>query len=204
MKIWFGTTTAEWNNYKENYFAINNYLKELGCILPFDWLDDADRFYQTGYKDRNINKIFTSVLSAIDESDVVIIEYTVPNFSTSHQINYALLKRKPTLVMRITKDNPRFNDSYLEELQTPLLTLKQYTKKNYKEVVDEFLGIAEIGIGQQRYNIVLDRRQKYYLDWASNEYKKSRSEILRALVDEMSEKDEKYRKYSSYKTASKG
>lgn len=199
MKIWFGTTTSRWNEFKENYFGINDYLKSLGCIMPFDWLDEADRFYQTDYKERNINKIYKKVIEAINESDAVIVEYTVPNFSTSHQINYAILKRKPTLVMRITKDNPRFNDSYLEALQTPLLTLRQYTKGNFKEIIDEFLGIAEIGLGQQRYNIVLDKRQKYYLDWAASEYKKSRSEILRDLVDEMSGKDEKYRKYSRYK-----
>lgn len=199
MKIWFGTTTSQWNTYKEYYFVINNYLKELGCIMPFDWLDNADRVYQTSYKERNINDIFKQVTSAIDEADAVIIEYTVPNFSTSHQINYAILKRKPILVMRLMKDNPRFSDSYLEAITSPLLTLRQYTKKDFKEVIDEFLGIAEIGMGQQRYNIVLEKRQKYYLDWAANEYKKSRSEILRELVDEMSEKDEKYRKYSSYK-----
>jgi hypothetical protein len=199
MKIWFGTTTSQLNTYKEYYFAINNYLKELGCILPFDWLDTADKFYQTDYKDRNINKIYKQVTSAIDESDAVVIEYTVPNFSTSHQINYALLKRKPILVMRLMKDNPRFSDSYLEAITSPLLTLRQYTKKDFKEVIDEFLGIAEIGMGQQRYNILLEKRQKYYLDWAANEYKKSRSEILRDLVDDMSDQDEKYRKYSSYK-----
>ena len=58
MKVWFGTTTAKWNDYKEYYFAINNYLKELGCVMPFDWLDRADSFYKTTYKDRNITKIY--------------------------------------------------------------------------------------------------------------------------------------------------
>ncbi|KKQ97916.1 MAG: hypothetical protein UT24_C0010G0005 [Candidatus Woesebacteria bacterium GW2011_GWB1_39_12] len=195
MKVFFGTTTLHWRDYRDYYFSIRDYLKEIGCVILQDWIDEADRFYGTPYKDRNIAKIFKTIVNAINETNVVVIEYTVPNFSSSHQINYALLKKKPTLVMRLTKDNPRFSDSYLEAIQSPHLTLRDYTKENYKEVIDDFLGIVEIGLGNQRYNIVLEKKQKYYLDWASNYYKKSRSEMIRELIDGKSDKDKNYRRY---------
>ena len=160
-----------------------------------DWIDDVDAMYGQPRKQRNIHDIFENVVRAIDASDAVVIEYTVPNFSSSHQINYALLKRKPTLVMRLHKDNPRFTDSYLEALRSPNLTLKQYTKKNYKEILEEFIGFSKVEQGQQRYNIVLDKKQKYYLDWASEEYNRSRSEIIRGLIDSEIVKDKTYHKY---------
>lgn len=199
MKIWFGTTTLRWNLHRKNYFAIRDYLKSLGCILLFDWMDEADRFYNTNSKNRDISKIFQEVINAIDESDAVIIEYTVPNFSTSHQINYALLKKKPTLVIRQIKDNPRFSDSYLEALQYTFLTIKDYSLTNYKEIIDEFIGLSQIDQGLQRYNVVLDTKQKHYLDWAAYKYKKSRSEIIRQQIDEKMNSDRGYRDYKNDK-----
>lgn len=195
MKVWFGCTTFKWPEYRGNYFLIRDYLKELGCIIMADWIDDVDKTYGQPHKQRNIHDIFKNVVTAIDTADAVVIEYTVPNFSSSHQINYALLKRKPTLIMRLHKDNPRFTDSYLEALRSQNLTLKQYTKRNYKEVLEEFIGFSKVGQGQQRYNIVLDRKQKYYLDWASEQYNRSRSEIIRSLIDGEIDNDKFYHKY---------
>jgi hypothetical protein len=194
MKIYFGTTTSQWLTYKDHYFSIRNYLNENGCVLPFDWLPEADKTYNTRYKERNMQEIYRKVIHGIDESDAVVIEYTVPNFSSSHQINYALLKRKPTLVMRLEKDNPLFPHSYLDAVQNSYLTVKEYSKDNYRVVLNEFLGLSKIEKGQRRYNIVLDQKQKYYLDWASVEYNKSRSQILRELVEGRIAADDAYKK----------
>jgi hypothetical protein len=195
MKVWFGCTTARWEEYKENYFAIRDYLKELGCVVMFDWLEGADKYYTTTYKTRNIKKVYNQVIEAINAADISVIEHTVPNFSSSHQINYSIFKKKPTLVMRLYKDNQRFTDSYIEAIESDFLTVKEYTKENYKDILKQFIGLSSIEQGAQRYNIVLGNQQKYYLDWASNKYKKSRSNIIRNAVDKVIEKDEEYGKY---------
>lgn len=196
MQVWFGCTTLEWDKHRENYFLLRDYLKELGCVIPFDWIDEADsNMRRVKSRPRNINQIFQYVVGAIDDADAVIIEYTVPNFSSSYEINYALWKRKPTLVMRLHKDNPKFTNSFLDALQSPFLTLREYTKKNYQEIVNEFIGLNRIEQGQQRYNIVLDKKQKYYLDWAATTYKRSRSQMIRTLVDREIDSDKQYQKY---------
>ncbi len=203
MKVWFGCTTFKWPEYRDNYFLLRDYLKELGCIIMGDWIDEVDINYKQQNKQRNIHDIFKNVVTAIDASDAVVIEYTVPNFSSSHQINYALLKRKPTLVMRLHKDNPRFTDSYLEALRSQTLTLKQYSPQTYKAIIEEFIGFSKIEQGQQRYNIVLEKKQKYYLDWASEQYNRSRSEIIRSLIDSEINKDKYYHKYMHISTDKK-
>lgn len=195
MKVWFGCTTAQWRNYKKYYFNIRDYLKKLGCVILFDWLDDADKFYQTDYKIRNINRIYRKVVRAIDAANAIVIEYTVPNFSSSHQINYSLFRRKPTLVMRLHKDNPRFADSYIEAIDSDYLTIKEYNLHSYKKIISEFIGMSKIGKGQRRYNVVLGRKQKYYLDWASSIYGQSRSKIVRNAIDKTIDKDDEYKKY---------
>lgn len=199
MKAWFGTTTAEFEKYQKNYFAIHDYLKEVGCIILFDWIDDVAKAMQksktAAERKRDIKDIYKKVIDAVDEADICIIEYTVPNFSTSHQITYSLLKKKPTLVLRLNKDNKNFTGSYMDALESPLLKVKNYDLSNYKKIIDEFIGFSKIENGPARYNIVLDKKQKYYLDWASNKYKKSRSEIIRELIDTEIDEDDVYKEY---------
>lgn len=195
MKIWFGTTTTQLLDYKDIYFSIRDYLKEQGHIVIYDWLDTALEYRLNNPEGkRNIKNIFNEITTAIEEADAVIIEYTVPNFSSSHQITYALHKRKPTLVMRLHKDNT-FSDSYIEALESPFLSLKDYTLANFKDVIDEFLGYSQIKKGMGRYNIVLDNTQKFYLDWASAKYKKSRSEIIRDALEDKVQNDNYFKKY---------
>lgn len=195
MNIWFGTTTKNLSSYQKYYRRIREYLIQSGFVINFDWLEDAIKYKNEHPKgQRNIKKLYAKVLEAIDQADVSIIEYTVPNFSSSHQITYSLQKRKPTLVLRLRKDNS-FADSYIEALESRLLTIKNYNLKNYKEIIDEFIGFCKIEIGFSRYNIVLENTHKYFLDWAANKYQKSRSQIIRDLISQKMKKDQAYKKY---------
>jgi len=97
--------------------------------------------------------------------------------------------------MRLTKDNPRFLDSYLDAVQSPYLTVKDYTKENYKETLEQFIGLTKLDQGYHRYNIVLDTKQKHYLDWYSNKLNLSRSEIIRSLINNLIDQDKNYEKY---------
>jgi hypothetical protein len=165
-------------------------------VILYDWLELAENRQRTnpGGK-RDIKRIYRSVLDAIDNADICVIENTVPNFSVAHQISYALTKQKPTLVLWQKKDNEIYTDSYLEAIDSKLLTIREYTADNYKNIIDEFIGYSKIEFGQQRYNIILGNKQRYFLDWASTTYKKSRSLIIRDALDSVSEADPEFRKY---------
>jgi hypothetical protein len=196
MKIWFGTTTLRFEEYIEYYLAIRDYLIEKKHIVLFDWLDEAITYRKKDPKaPRNIKGIYQEVLSAINQADCSVIEYTVPNFSTSHQINYSLHKRKPTLVLRLHKDNS-YADSYIDAVESPFLKVIEYNLKNFKEILDEYFWQASKDEnGKGRYNIVLDQQHKYYLDWASTKYQKSRSEIIRDSIETEIKKDQKYKQF---------
>lgn len=196
MKVFFGCTTANFKDYKDNYFNIRNHLIKIGCKIQFDWLDDADRkIKQNKGGKRNIKYVYKQVVEAIATSDAVVIEYSVPNFSSSHQINFALMRRKPTLVLRLEKDNSYFSDSYIEAVESSFLTVKDYSQDGYKEILEKFIGISKIGNKPGRYNVVLGQNEKYYLDWASNQYGKSRSAIIREGVQGLINKDEKFNRF---------
>lgn len=196
MKVWFGCTSAKLLTYIDVYKAIRDYLVEKDCVILYDWLELAENRQRTspgGHRD--IKRIYRSVLDAIDNADICVIENTVPNFSVAHQISYSLTKQKPTLVLWQKKDNEIYTDSYLEAIDSKLLTIREYTSDTYKTIIDEFIGYSKIEFGQQRYNIILGNKQRYFLDWASTTYKKSRSLIIRDALDLVSEADQEFRKY---------
>jgi len=189
MKIWFGATTLKYRKYEKYYLKIRQYLIDSGHILSNDWIGECGEWIKKNPNTRrDIKNLYQKVIRAIDEADISIIEFTVPNFSTSHQITYSIQKRKATLVLRLNRENT-FPDSYIEALDSPYLTIKQYNLKTYQNIIDEFLGWANLETGQGRYNIILDKRHKYYLDWAANKYNKSRSLIIRELLDNKLETD---------------
>lgn len=154
-----------------------------GHTLTDDWIGEHGKWLEENpYATRDIRDIYQKVITAIDLADISIIEFTVPNFSTSHQITYSLSKRKPTLVMRLEKDNT-FGDSYIEAINSPYLSVFQYDLKNYTRIIDDFTAYLGMDEEFRRYNIMLNKRHKYYLDWASIKYKKSKSELIRELID---------------------
>lgn len=196
MKIWFGATSAKFMEYKDVYKSIRNYLVKKGNIILDDWLDCVEeRLKKNPGGSRNIKKIFKGVLAGIGQADISIIENTVPNFSVAHQIVYSIMKHKPTLVMWQKKDNENYSDSYLEALESKYLTIKQYNMSNYQDILNEFLGFSKIEFGQKRYNIVLENKQRFYLDWAKSFYRKSRSEIIRNALDLQASENQNFKKY---------
>jgi hypothetical protein len=96
--------------------------------------------------------------------------------------------------MRLKRENT-FKDSYIDAIESPYLHLTYYKAENYKEVIDEFLGYASIEEGQGRYNIILNNKHKYYLDWASDKYKESKSALIRNLIQSRMEKDPNFKIY---------
>ena len=198
MKVFFGTTTNQLLEYIDYYLALRDYLIEAGCVISFDWLDGAYEYKKKNpLGKRDIKGIYREVIEAIEGADFCVIEYTVPNFSSSHQIHYSLQRQKPTLVLRLHRDNT-FADSYIEALESRFLTVRTYNLKNYQEIIDEFIGYSKLEKGYCRYNFVLDKSQKYYLDWASNKYQESRSKIIRDLIQSQIRKDKNYQKYLPY------
>lgn len=195
MKVFFGTTTKEILKYKDYYFAIRKELIKSGCIILDDWLQKAyDLKLSNPTAVRNKKKNYQKIVEAIDKADFVVIEYTVPNFSSSHQIIYANMRRKPVLVLRLEKDNS-FKDSYLEWIESDFITIKDYDLKTLPKIIEKFKGTAQLELGLKRYNVVLDRKQKYYLDWAHSNEKRSRSEIIRDALNNWISKDTNYQRY---------
>ena len=196
MKIYFTCSTAEFDNYKTDYFAIREYLIEQNHVLTRDWLPHtAKRIANDDLAIRDIKEIYQACISAMREADLVIIEDTVSNFSTGHQITLALQSRKPTLVLWQGEKYRKFKQMFIHGIDSDILQVSEYTKDNVFEIIKKFINQYENVHERNRFHLVLDNVERKYLDWAQFTNNKSRTKLIRQALREKIEEDKAYQEY---------
>ena len=131
MRIHFTCSTAEFEKYRDNYFKIRNILIVQGHVLSRDWLPHTEKRVQTGEIEvRDIKEIYALNIKALRESELVIVEDTVSNFSTGHQITLSLQQRKPTLVLWQGRKHRKFEHMFIHGIESNLLQITEYKQKD--------------------------------------------------------------------------
>lgn len=196
MKVYFTSSTAELFKYRKYYYAIRDFLVDENHVLTRDWLKKTEDVIDSGNVElNNIKDIYKSCMTAIDEADVVIIEDTVSNFSTGHQITIALQKQKPVLVLWKGEKHRHFKKMFIHGIESDILEVSQYTLKNYKEIISVFLNKYSNSQQRNRFHLVLNNLERNYLDWVQFNQGKSRTKIIRSGLKKIIDEDVEYRKY---------
>ncbi len=196
MKIYFTCTTAEFVKYQKLYFSIRDYIVEKGHTITRDWIGETNERIKKDYrKIGNIRKIYLESVNAIKEADLVIVEDTVSNFSTGHQITIALQMKKPVLVLWYEKKHRQFNKMFIHGIESNLLYISEYNLENYKKIVDDFILKYTNLEGRNRFNLVLRDNQREYLDWILKNREISRTKVIQKLVNDEISNDKEYQKY---------
>jgi hypothetical protein len=198
MKIHFTCSTAEYNIYREEYFRIRNFLITEGHLLVRDWLPLAEERIKNKQHDMaDIKEIYKYNMSALKEADLVIVEDTVSNFSTGHQITVALQYHKPTLVLWRGEKHKQFKQMFIHGIDSDFLQVSEYTDVSVNGIITVFIeqyqGVAE----KNRFHLVLSKLERQYLDWAQFSKNKSRTKIVREGLKLIIENDADYKDYLS-------
>jgi hypothetical protein len=200
MKIYFSCSTAELTRYRDAYNAIRDYLVQ-GHVLTRDWLPETEQYVQSGNRElENIKKIYTACVDAIREADLIIIEDTVSNFSTGHQITLALQMRKPTLVLWQGKKHRHFNQMFIHGIESDLLQVAEYDQYNLTDIIQTFINTYDDKPEKNRFHLVLSGRERRYLDWAQFAGNKSRTKVIREALKQTIEEDTEYQNYLLHKS----
>lgn len=200
MKIYFTCSTAELTKYKDDYFAIRNFLIQKEHILTRDWLPYTQQKLTAGDLEvRDIKGIYKASLMAIKEADLIIVEDTVSNFSTGHQITIALQLRKPTLVLWQGKKHRQFKQMFIHGIDSDILQVSEYNSENREELIQQFINRYENNAEKNRFHLVLSNAERMYLDWAQFVRGKSRTKVIREVLRQRMLQDEEYNKYLSKK-----
>lgn len=190
MKVFFSCSTNEILKYKNEYKAIRDTVKSLKHSLTRDWLDKSIELAESGQKDVPISRLYSDVVSAILMSDVVIFEGTVRSTSVGHQLTYALEKNKPVLFLT-QETGEQLNYLFIGGARTSLLTIKSYTKNTLAHIITDYLSHNN-GDKKVRFNLVINKPQDNYVEWASYNYKMSKTEVIKQAIDKVMRLDKKY------------
>lgn len=196
MKIYFTCSTAEFQTYREQYFSMRNFLIEEKHLLTRDWMHKADLKIKNHQYDLNdIKEIYADCMKAIQESDIVIVEDTISNFSTGHQITVALQRQKPTLVLWSKPKHNHFKSTFIHGIDSDILECYEYKGDEYKSIIAKFVKKYENAHVKNRFHLVLTEVERRYLDWAQFHKGKSRTKLIRESLKKEIQNDGDFQKY---------
>lgn len=196
MKVYFTCSTAEFKKHKKLYFGIRDFLVKEKHIITHDWLEETNSRIENGITEvTDIKQIYKNCMSGILESEAVIIEDTVSNFSTGHQITVALQRQKPTLVLWSRPKHRHFKQTFISGIESEFLEFYEYKGEEYKEIIHKFLKKYENTNQKNRFHLVLNEVERRYLDWAQFNKDKSRTKIIRESLMKFMNEDEEFQKF---------
>jgi hypothetical protein len=200
MKVYFTYSTTQFRKFRDTYFKIRSILIRNRHILTRDWLPATeDRLIKEETELSDIQEIYKGCIEAIKESDLVIVEDTVSNFSTGHQITKALQMRKPTLVLWQGQKYREFNQMFIQGIESDILEIDEYDSNNLEKVIRVFINKYKSISKKNRFHLVLDNLERSYLDWAQHKYSRSRTKLLKDALRRKIDSDVQYKDYLSKK-----
>lgn len=196
MEVFFSCSTDNILEHKDSYIAILKTIKSEGHVLTRDWLEKSLDLAEKKREDIPREKLYTEVMSAIIAADVAIFDCTVQSMSIGHQLTFALDKGKPTLLVA-QKSQEKIEGLFISGSKSSYLTLRNYSNnEDLKQAILEFLS-KNSSKAKVRFQIVLDRAQHDFIEWASFRYKRNKSDIIKDAIDDKSSNNEEYQKFLS-------
>jgi negative regulator of replication initiation len=175
-------------NLKEDLPFLHDILEIIhddGAVIARDWISAAQNRIN-----KNIVRDDTKVLwddvhkensEAITRSDIVIIEATNYGFQEGFYTSQALQEKKPVLLL--TRKN--IQGLLVHGIHHKLLSVHHYdTEGDLKKIVAKFIKSNTVPTKDLRFNFFIDRHIYSYLREVSHETGKSKSEIIRELLEE--------------------
>lgn len=171
--------------------AIVTTIHSEGHVLARDWIELANNREIVKSKEIEVDweVIFKDNIQAISRADVVIVEATSYGFSQGFQVATALQQKKPTLLL--CRESSVLKDHFGSGVTDELLTVRQYrSNQDLEDIVAQFLEDNTLTTKDMRFNFFIDRQIYNYLRWASAKTGKTKSELLRSLLEKEIERQE--------------
>ena len=162
-----------------------------GGIIARDWISRAkNRDRDTVWDKTKIDwdDIHQETCDAIDRADIVIVEATNYTFKEGFYTSQALQQKKPVLL--VTREDVR--GKLIHGIKHKLLTTLRYeNEEDLKKIVNKFIKSNTIATKDLRFNFFIDRSIYSYLREVSYETGKNKSEIIRELLEEEIDKQDR-------------
>lgn len=132
---------------------------------------------------------FKKAERTLKDTDIVIVEVTNADVKVGYEIARALNEKK--IVIGMYDENKK---SALAEYKSKSLLQFSYNKNNVSEVIDTAITKAK-GKLDTKFILIISSEIDRYLEWASQEKRMHKAQIVRDAVESVINKDKDYKKY---------
>ena len=190
LKYYFTASTKELNDDKERYDLITSYLNSLKCVpLNYVHLDKKDpiRIEFEAKLSSNEISVYDLQTSLINRSDFLIADITKESITVGYQIDYAVRKKIPVLVLTEDKVNYR-PPVMLTNNHYGLMTLKKYKSgEDIKKHIFEF--INAVTTEKIKFNFFISIPVNNYVTKRAKFEGKNKSQIIRGIISQEAERN---------------
>jgi len=197
MQIYF-SANKDAQDLKNRFQKIIDILTNAGNSVMSDLgLQKSARFSET-----DIEKIRSAGQTLLEQMDALIIEATVRSPENGYLVALALTHKKPTLFLhqKGTDIDKNLLSLQKEKNTQHLLHIQSYSEDKLKNILLEFINLAEKKAGKQlpkiKFTLRITPRIERYLHWKTHNTKISKADFLREEIEKMIEKDEEFKKYN--------
>jgi len=197
MRFYFAADNSAEERLQKRFSRLIEILSQAGVLVMSNL---ADRNL-SGFSAPELEKIEQSGELLLEKMDGLIIEGTRPPSESGYLIAIALTHQKPVLYLCEKGKQINQNLVHLQQDKNTgkLLTLKNYAEKDLERVILEFLQTIEKGEGRQlptiKFTLRITARIERYLQWKTHNTNITKADFLRALIENLIDRDEEYRKF---------
>lgn len=148
-------------------------------------------FHET---EEDMLKAFTRNSKSINGSDVVIAEVSVSDSGVGYEIAYALSLRKPVLAL-YNEDAEEPTAPPIQVGKQKLLSFQKYNQKTLKNIIDKFFIDIKYKL-DTKFILIISPEIDRYLEWAAEQKRMHKAQIVRNAVEKEMENDKEYKTYS--------
>lgn len=183
MIVHFAASTKNLEKRINFYNIITDTVLKNGAELALYWIDREFRFIRNGINHTKADwqTIADDNISAITKSDVLIVDVSEHSFAVGFQVATAINQKKPVLML-VGSDSK--GGSFASGIKSDFVKVKKYQNEfEVGLIAKDFLVENSIENKDLRFNFFIDKKIYNYLRWTSYKSHKSKSEILRELVN---------------------
>ncbi|TXH07854.1 MAG: hypothetical protein E6R05_00075 [Candidatus Moraniibacteriota bacterium] len=187
MKVYFTAAISNTtSDAKKSYSAIINTLEKMGhTVIYSEAINSGNVLENQSSDDAIANQKKLSKWKK--QSDVVLVEASVPSFGVGQEITEALTDNKQVIVLYKGVAKPHILVSQNQES----LYFAEYGEDNLKKVLEDYIEYARAN-SDTRFNFFISPQIGYYLDWVSRKRKLPRAVYLRRLIEEEMKNNKEY------------
>lgn len=187
MKVYFTAAISNTSSdVKKSYLKVINTLEKMGHTVIYSDAINSDSVLVNQTSDDAIaNQKKLSKWKK--QSDVVLVEASVPSFGVGQEITEALTDNKQVIVLYKGVAKPHILVNQNQES----LYFAEYTDENLSKVLDDYIEYARAN-SDTRFNFFISPQIGYYLDWVSRKRKLPRAVYLRRLIEDEMKNNTEY------------